>query len=243
MRLQDHGEAQGVVHFHRAGVLALLEEFLDLVAQGAQHLAVLHLAVLLAEDVHGARVPLQRHDLALQALRAALPVLFAHAAGASRLLVLVPLEQAADRPLELLGAERLGHVLVGAAVLAPEDVLLLAAGGEEDHGGRLGGRVRLDAAADLEAVHLRHHDVDDQQVGPLLAQLLQRLLAVLRQDHAVAQRLEVHLQDLADARRVVGHQDLAGHAAVSSTRPRRAGGPGSPGPRRRGTGSLRRRSR
>ena len=213
----------------RAGSAAILEELLGLGAQGAVHVAELHLAVFLAEDVQGPEVPFERQDLALLSPFAPALQLLAHAATPFRRLTQAMLQEPGDRLLEILGAERLCHVFVGAAVLAPEDVLLLAPGGQEDHGRHLGRGVRLDLAADLEAVHLRHHDVDDHEIGAVGRELPEGRFAVLRDQDLVAEALEVDLKELADVRRVVGDQDLAVHYASpppeATMRPLPAGPP------------------
>ncbi len=77
---------------------------------------------------------------------------------------------------QLGGGEGLGDIVVGAGHKAGDLVHLLGAGGEHDDADvRVG---RADAAADLEAVDVRQHDVQQghTDIG-VLAQLLQRLLA------------------------------------------------------------------
>ena len=64
---------------------------------------------------------------------------------------------------------------------------------------------RLD---DLEAVQLRHVDVQEQQVEGALFRQGQRLPAVVRQPHAVAAPGEQLLQELRVELVVLGHQDV-----------------------------------
>ena len=61
---------------------------------------------------------------------------------------------------------------------------------------------------DLEAVQLRHVDVQEQQVEAALFRQGQRLPAVVRQPHAVAASREQSLQELRVDLVVLGHQDV-----------------------------------
>ena len=63
---------------------------------------------------------------------------------------------------ELLVDEGLGHVVVGAAVEAGDLVLGGFAGGEDEH--RRGDLFAAQGFDDVEAVHLRQHDVEDDEV-------------------------------------------------------------------------------
>ena len=71
---------------------------------------------------------------------------------------------------------------------------------------RLG--IALEVTADLDAVELRHHDVEDQEGRPERAQLDQRLVPVagrldLESPRMMRQELDEHLDDL---RLVVDHE-------------------------------------
>lgn len=72
-------------------------------------------------------------------------------------------------------------------------------------------------AADVEAVALRHHDVEHHQVGGVGAKALERTRAVLGLDHAMAVALEGEAHDLADVTIVVGDQHT-GHGAGTVAR-------------------------
>ena len=76
---------------------------------------------------------------------------------------------------ELLGAEGLGHVVVGADLQAAQDILFLVARRQHDDR-RLG--IVTDAAADLEAVNLRQVAVEQDDIRALGLPALQRLLSV-----------------------------------------------------------------
>ena len=125
---------------------------------------------------------------------------------------------------ELAQAEAvLGDVVVGAD-LEPEDLvdLLRLRREHDDRDDALG----AEAAADLEAVDARHHDVEDHEVEALAGEGLERLLAVARGDDLVALLLEGEAQQLEDRLLVVDQQDARSglvHRGSSSGR-RRAGG-------------------
>src|SRR3989304_3721399 len=65
--------------------------------------------------------------------------------------------------------------------------------------------------ADAEAVQLRHHDVEDDEVGAQLAGLFQRLLAVVRLLDAKALVPQVEARPLDDGLFVVDNEDRVGH--------------------------------
>ena len=76
--------------------------------------------------------------------------------------------------------DRLGEEIVGAGI-EPRDAVgrLVERGDHHDrHMGGLG--IGLDAAADFEAVHARHHDVEQDDVGLVLLHALERFLAADR---------------------------------------------------------------
>ncbi len=67
--------------------------------------------------------------------------------------------------------------------------------------------MRLEPLADRDAVEPRHVDVQQDEVGLELVDRLQRLDAVLRLAHVVAELLEAREQEFAVRRDVVDHQD------------------------------------
>jgi hypothetical protein len=67
---------------------------------------------------------------------------------------------AADAGHELLRLEGLGDVVVAADLQAAHALLHVALAGDEDHRRELQRRVGADAAAQVEAVHARHHHVE-----------------------------------------------------------------------------------
>ena len=62
--------------------------------------------------------------------------------------------------------EGLNNVVVGTQVQAEHDILFLTLGGEHEH--RHGHALLSQAATDLVAVHLRQHDVEQNQIRVLL---------------------------------------------------------------------------
>jgi hypothetical protein len=65
--------------------------------------------------------------------------------------------------------ERLGDVVDGAQSEAPLLVARGIHGGDEDHGNVAGKRIDAQVLEHLEAIHARHHDVEQDQVGSGLA--------------------------------------------------------------------------
>src|SRR5258708_7477600 len=97
---------------------------------------------------------------------------------------------------ELVGAEGLGHVVVGADLQAAQDVLFLVARGEHDDRG-LG--LVANAAAHFEAVNLGQVAVEEDDVGAFAFPALQRLLAINGGEYVVslaAQRVGHQIQKI-----------------------------------------------
>jgi hypothetical protein len=79
---------------------------------------------------------------------------------------------------QLVGVKGLGHIVHRAEFETAHDVAGLGFGGQEDDRNVSPVRCVLDAAAGLEPVHLRHHDVQQDQVRSHRRQHVQRLAAV-----------------------------------------------------------------
>jgi len=69
-------------------------------------------------------------------------------------------------------------------------------------------------AADFEAVHVREHHVEDDQVRVAGLGLPERVLAVDRGAHRAAVKFQCHLDELTDVRLVV-HDEHPGDTVVS----------------------------
>jgi hypothetical protein len=112
---------------------------------------------------------------------------------------------------------RLGEVLVAAGLEARHDVLGIRLGRDEDDR-REGQRcVRTEAPANLESVHLRHHDVQEDQVRLHLLSGSERGLAVGGGHDVVSVGGEARLQDMYVGGRIVHDQDTrwSSHGEVS----------------------------
>jgi hypothetical protein len=105
--------------------------------------------------------------------------------------------------------EGLGDVVVGAQGEAEHLVALLVLGRKDDH--RRIGIVGAHALDDLDAVELGQHHVEQDEVGLVRAEQLERLLAVVGADGAEALEPQVHLQPLQDRRVVLDDEHAIGH--------------------------------
>ena len=117
-------------------------------------------------------------------------------------------EDGLDAGDQLSRVEGLRDVVVGADLEADDLVDVVVAGGEDDDG-NVGCLAQL--FADGEAVHLRHHYVEDDQVGVDGARLLQRLFAVVRLFHPEALVAEIEPGKLNNVFLVVDNKDGVGH--------------------------------
>ena len=174
--------------------MALEERFVARVDDELSHLR--------GEEAAQAGGSLQRGELRLDPiLELAVPTLQLGRLPLDR--VVVPLDSnQRPHPGEQLGLiERLGHEVVGPGFDRPD--LLLGVARRDHHDGQVRrGRVLADPPAHLVAVHAGHHDVEQDDVRPLLAQHRQRLLAGRRRQHPVPARAQ-HGVEQPDVRRLV----------------------------------------
>jgi len=70
--------------------------------------------------------------------------------------------------------------------------------------------------ADLQAVHLRQHEIEDDERWRVLTRFLERLGAVFGTDDLKASAAQVELDQLDDVRLVLDHQDFGFHKCASS---------------------------
>ena len=107
--------------------------------------------------------------------------------------------------------DRLGQEVVGAGLEAAHPVLGLVEGRHHDHRDVQGGRIGLDAAAHLDAVHSRHHHVeqDDVRLDPLDA--FERVEPVHRRRHLEILGHELRLEQANIGQDVVHNQDFGSH--------------------------------
>ena len=166
-----------------AGVVGQRPQNFDLLGRAGHELAV-------ELDGEGAHVDVEIFHHQMRSLARVLQ--FVHAA-----------QHGLDARQHLAGAEGLGDVVVRAQFQAEQLVKLLALGGEHDDG-QVG--LLADLAADHEAVHLRHHDVQKHDVRPGFAHVVDGLLPVVGGDHLIAFAAKIGVERLVDVDVVVRHQ-------------------------------------
>ena len=128
---------------------------------------------------------------------------------------------------QLVDAERLRHVVVGAGVERRDLLALVADDREDDH--RHGLHVRS-SRHDLGAAHVGEHEIEDDRVGRATAAAVKACSAGRRGVDVVAGAAQARLQRAQDLRLVVDDEDAASSSASASTkcppparpRPRRA---------------------
>ena len=114
-------------------------------------------------------------------------------------------QQRAEAGEQRLVLDRLGEEIIGAGLEPAHPVLLLAQGGDHDDR-NMGGLGRLpEPTADLEAVHARHHDVEQHDVGALGLHLVERFLAALGGDDLVILGSQFRLEQANIDENVIDH--------------------------------------
>ena len=108
--------------------------------------------------------------------------------------------------------ERLGDVVVRPQLQAEDPVHLGGAGGQHQDRDRRGRRIAPEDLADLQAVHLRQHEVEDDEVGPVLPGGGQGARAVPGEDRGEAGLAQLEAQHLEGVGLVVHEEDLRLHA-------------------------------
>ena len=125
-------------------------------------------------------------------------------------------DQRADARQELRLIHGLGQEVVGPG-LEPADPLLRGIeGGHHHHGQDPRGGVVADLATHLVPAHLRHHHVQEHQVGRFLLHLEERLGPRGGRCHGIALRLEQVGQQLDVLGQIVDDQDPGGSAHARS---------------------------
>ena len=140
------------------------------------------------------------------------------AAGARRFRLQRRVEERIHAPEKIVGIVGLGDVVVGPGLEAADDVDRVGERREEDQRNRLPRRIGLGDLAELVAVHLRHLDVGDNEIGPLLLEELDRFEAVDRPPDRVARINEALLQHLRLDPAVLGDEDIDTVARAVGTR-------------------------
>jgi hypothetical protein len=155
------------------------------------------------EALHAAQA-LELHDLLAH------PLLELRVELLDLVLQRLDVQQALHPAEQLAPVDRLGEEVVGARLEAL-DALGRLGRGDEDHGKKRGLRIRPQPAAELVAVHARHHDVGDYEVGRAGAHRLERLFAVERDLDLVAEIAQQSRHQLGVGALVVHHEDALGH--------------------------------
>lgn len=125
-------------------------------------------------------------------------------------------EDGADARDDLLRAERLHDVVICAELKADEPVRLLTAGGKDDE---RHARALAEAPDDVEAVHVRQAEIEDDEVGTIPLRDLERTAPVDSLDRAESRPVEVVADDAKDLGLVLDDEDG----------PQLASFPGAPG--------------
>ena len=103
--------------------------------------------------------------------------------------------------------ERLGQIVVAAGVQSLDHVPRIGFRGYKDDRDRSQRGILLEHAHDADAVELRHHDVEQDQIRLEAAGFRKPLFAIRGGRHLVAVRLEAHAQDFEIFRRVVDREN------------------------------------
>src|SRR5262249_53300247 len=94
-------------------------------------------------------------------------------------------------------------------------------GGQEDDGDVLEARILLDLAADREPVHLRHHDVEEDEIEDAVFEDLERFRSPGGAGDVEPLLLEDRLLEVQDVLVVVDHEDPLRHRVPPRSRPGR----------------------
>ena len=115
---------------------------------------------------------------------------------------------------QLLNAERLGHVVVGAGIERLDLGPLLITHRQHDDGGR---RLAAYPAAQLYAAHARHHQIGDDQVRTPFLEETKGFFRIVGRSHVVALRGKGGAQHARDLGLIVNYQDSFCHLHPLST--------------------------
>jgi hypothetical protein len=162
------------------------------------------------EALH-ARQALELRDLVAHALFQACIQL------ANLVLQRLHMQQALDAAEQLRPVHRLGDEVVGADLDALDALGLRIGRGHQDHRQQRGGGARAQAAHELVAVHARHQDVGDHQVGALGAHDVERRHGVERHLDLIAEVAQQAGHHFGVGALVVDDQDALSHPQKTIT--------------------------
>jgi len=114
--------------------------------------------------------------------------------------------------------DRLGEKIVGTRLKSLHAVRRLVERVDDDHGNMLRARIRLQPAADLEAVHARHHHIEQDYVGPLPRTDMQRFRTVPCGAHFEILGRQPRFEQLHIGFDVVDDEYACGHDAATVPR-------------------------
>ena len=103
--------------------------------------------------------------------------------------------------------EGLGQIVVAAGVQPLDHVPRVGFRGDKNDRDRSQRVVRLEHAHHADAVELRHHDVEQDQIRLEVSRFREALFTIRGGFHCVAVRLETHAQDLEVFRRIVDRKN------------------------------------
>ncbi len=104
--------------------------------------------------------------------------------------------------------ERLGEIILRSHLYTPDDAFELRQSGYHNDGNVTPSLVGLHTLEDLVAVHLRHHDVEENEIYVVFAEQFQGLSAILCRDRDVAATLQEPHQQITVSLVVVHNQNL-----------------------------------
>jgi len=105
---------------------------------------------------------------------------------------------------------RFGEILVGTGVESGDDILAVHLRRHQNDGQERKSRVALETAAGLDTVELRHHHVEENEVGTMLLDRSQRLLTVSSLEGLVAMPFQPRHDDIAIRLVVIDDKDARG---------------------------------
>jgi hypothetical protein len=103
--------------------------------------------------------------------------------------------------------DRLGDVFVTPRFQPTHDIPAIGTRRDQDDGHERQGLIGFETLANLKAVHLWHHDVEQDEVRKLAARAGQSLLTVTGHDKIITARLKQSPKDLAIGLVVVGNEE------------------------------------
>jgi len=107
--------------------------------------------------------------------------------------------------------DRFGEEIVGAGFEPLQQIAGLIERGDHDHGDMLRPEIRLEPPADFEAVHARHHDVEEDDVGRLPAADLEGLCSAVRRPDLEILCHQPRFEQLQIGEHVVDDQNAGSH--------------------------------